>query len=183
MTDKLPIILTQLHSKARNSANSYSSSLLEYADFRRRFLPEFDDEEVIIELMTVLYGRIQSPNESVQEFLGQQWALTKRLMPGASEQSLLRIFKYNLRGEIKGVLAEHSFPTAEALSSSSSQLGKIIGVALGKTKIIIGPDQNLLRLKEKVKIPKIMLKRRQNLSQEKMLMRLKQTKTEILMTK
>lgn len=114
--DKVDVVMGQLTGKARTWTETYESSLLEYEDFRRRFLRKFDNEDLKRDLLALLYSR-QQGSEPAEAYLGEQWTLSRRIVP---EEMILNTFKRNLPGSIKAIIGNQRFETAEALSLAAA---------------------------------------------------------------
>lgn len=117
--EKVDIVLRQLLGKANKWADSYASTLLEYNDFRRRFLRRVDNEGLKMDLLDIVYSHKQG-NEPVEVYLGEQWALALSLAAAHVEESLAEERTASRPMRLPPPVVQKSFNTQKNSNSQKS---------------------------------------------------------------
>lgn len=112
----------ELRGEARNWYRFYENITLPYSDIRARFLDNFDNASIQTQLMSKLYGRKHTSNQSVAVFIAEQWALAQRLCPFMGEEEATRIILQGIIPEIRTYLALRDFRSPEELNNLASEI-------------------------------------------------------------
>lgn len=103
----------QLRGEAKQWCSLFASTVLSFEDFENRFLKKFNSRQLLAKLRSKVYTRQQRENQPTATFVGEQFALARRVFPEASDVDIIDMIFYNTPGDVRLHLKNEIYDTAE----------------------------------------------------------------------